>query len=46
MPATDMASTSLMSLPRSLYVSTFGVKRLPSHSSHTDATPAIIARSV
>ncbi len=41
-----MPSTSLMFLPRSWYVSTSGVNRLPSHSSQTEATPAIIARSV
>ena len=35
-----------MFLPRSVYVSTSGVKRRPSHASQTVATPAIIARSV
>ncbi len=37
---------SLMFLPRSSYVSTSGVNRLPSHCSHTEDTPAIITRSV
>jgi hypothetical protein len=44
--ATDIASTSLMSRPPSLWSSTDASKRLPSHSSQIDATPAIIARSV
>ena len=44
--ATGMASTSLMSRPPSLYSSTAASNRLPSHTSHTVATPAIIARSV
>ena len=35
-----------MFLPRNVYRSTSAVYRLPSHCSHTDATPAIIARSV
>ena len=44
--ATDIASTSLMSLPPKVYSSTSAWKRLPSHSSQTVATLAIIARSV
>ena len=44
--ATGIASTSLMSLPPNVYSSTDAWKRLPSHSSQTVATPAIIARSV
>jgi len=44
--AADMAGTSLMFLPPSVYPSTSGVNRLPSHSSQTVVTPAIIARSV
>ena len=43
---TDIASTSVMSLPPNVYCSTSAWNRLPSHSSHTVATPAIIARSV
>jgi hypothetical protein len=44
--ATGMSSTSLIDLPRSSYCSTSGMNRLPSQSSQTEATPAIIARSV
>jgi hypothetical protein len=44
--ATDIASTSLMSQPPRRYSSTEAWNRLPSHSSQTAATPAIIARSV
>ena len=43
---TDIASTSLMSLPPSWYSSTAAWNRFPSHSSQVVATPAIIARSV
>ena len=44
--STDISSTSLMLRPPSVYSSTAAWNRLPSHSSHTVATPAIIARSV
>ena len=44
--ATDMASTSLMSLPPSLYSSTSAMNRLPSQTSQVVATPAMIARSL
>ena len=43
---TDIASTSLMSRPPRWYSSTDAWKRLPSHTSQSVATPAIIARSV
>ena len=43
---TDIASTSLMSFPPNRYPSTEASKRLPSHTSHGAATPAIIPRSV
>ena len=43
---TDIASTSLMSLPPNVYSSTDASNRLPSHSSQVVATPAIIPRSV
>jgi hypothetical protein len=43
---TGMARTSLMSLPPSWYSSTSALKRLPSHTSQVEVTPAIIPRSV
>jgi hypothetical protein len=43
---TDIASTSAMSRPPRWCSSTAAWNRLPSHSSHGVATPAIIARSV
>jgi hypothetical protein len=41
-----MASTSLMSRPPRRCSSTAAWNRLPSHSSHVVATPAITARSL
>ena len=43
---TDMASTSLMSLPPNLYSSTSAWYRFPSHTSQGIAEPATIPRSV
>ena len=43
---TDIASTSVISRPPSLYSSTEASNRFPSYSSQVVATPAIIARSV
>jgi hypothetical protein len=43
---TDTASTWLTSPPPRSRSSTDSSKRFPAHSSQTDATPAIIARSV
>jgi hypothetical protein len=44
--ATDIASTSLMSLLPSVYFRTSAWNRLPSQTSQVVATPAIIARSL
>ena len=44
--STDIANTSAIVRPSSLYCSTAAVKRRPSHSSQVVATPAIMARSV
>ena len=42
--ATDIANTSLMSRPPNRYSNTDPSNRLPSHTSHTVATPAMIAQ--
>src|SRR5690606_9112421 len=45
-PRTDISNTSLIVRPPNVYFSTEAWNRLPSHVSHTVATPAIIAKSV